>query len=284
MRTGANGPRRAGPTAGRPDGQTSKAHRRRACRAPRPRPRATQAGERAAAQLRGLAALGQAALTRRTGAAVALKPAARRARARRRDVRGGFKAWLGLGYCVRKGEKAIRIIAPLPVKQRDRTTGEETGETITLFKTVFVFDAQQVEPLPSGEPTPLEPPSRPLTGDSHAHLIAPAVAFAESLGYGVSFEPIASSAGGWCDTKRKQIVVDADGPPNAQLRTLTHEVIHALGVDYEHYVRAQAESSSTRPRSSSLAASGSTSPARPSPMWRAGARTAPSRPSPSSHS
>ena len=66
----------------------------------------------------------------------------------------GFKAWLALGYCVRKGERAIRIIAPLPVKEGDRTTGEETGEEITLFKTVFVFDAGQVEPLPTGEPTP----------------------------------------------------------------------------------------------------------------------------------
>ena len=89
----------------------------------------------------------------------------------------GFKAWLELGYCVRKGEKAIRIIAPMPLKQHDRNTGEETGDTLTLFKAVSVFDAQQVDPLPSGQPTPLEPPSQPLTGDSHPHLIAPALAF-----------------------------------------------------------------------------------------------------------
>jgi hypothetical protein len=47
----------------------------------------------------------------------------------------------------------------MPVKERDRATGEETGETITLLKGVSVFDAQQVEPLPSGEPTPLQPPT-----------------------------------------------------------------------------------------------------------------------------
>jgi N-terminal domain of anti-restriction factor ArdC len=153
----------------------------------------------------------------------------------------GFKAWLDLGYCVRRGEKAIRIIAPMPVKERDRATGEETGETITLLKGVSVFDAQQVEPLPSGEPTPLQPPSQPLTGASHAHLIAPTIAFAESLGYTVSFEPIAGSAGGWCDTTAKRIVVDTNGPANARLRTLVHEAIHALGVDYQHYPRAHAE-------------------------------------------
>ena len=39
----------------------------------------------------------------------------------------GFKGWLRLGHAVKKGEKAIRIIAPLPVKERHRTTGEATG-------------------------------------------------------------------------------------------------------------------------------------------------------------
>ena len=153
----------------------------------------------------------------------------------------GFKARRDLDYCVRKGEKAIRIIAPMPIKERERPTGEETGETITLFKGVSVFDAQQVEPLRAGEPTPLQPPTQPLTGGSHAHLIAPTIAFAESLGYTVSFEPIAGSPGDWCDTKAKQIVVDTNGPANARLRTLVHEAIHALGVDYQHYPRAQAE-------------------------------------------
>ena len=153
----------------------------------------------------------------------------------------GFKAWLELGYCVGKGEKAIRIIAPMPVKERDHATGEETGETITLFKGVSVFDAQQVKPLPSGQPTPLQPPSQPLSGDSHAHLIAPTIAFAESLGYTVSFEPIAGSASGWCDTTAKKIVVDTNAPANARLRTLVHETIHALGIDYQHFSRPQAE-------------------------------------------
>ena len=32
----------------------------------------------------------------------------------------GFRAWLNLGRCVRKGETALRILAPMTVKQRDR--------------------------------------------------------------------------------------------------------------------------------------------------------------------
>jgi hypothetical protein len=31
----------------------------------------------------------------------------------------GFKAWIELGYCVRKGERAIRILAPMKVKLAD---------------------------------------------------------------------------------------------------------------------------------------------------------------------
>ncbi len=90
-------------------------------------------------------------------------------------------------------------------------------------------------------PSPCRSSREPLTGDSHAHLLAPLQAFCESLGYAVSFELIAGSAGGWCDRGRKRIVIDAAASANARLRTLIHESAHALGVDYERYSRAQAE-------------------------------------------
>jgi N-terminal domain of anti-restriction factor ArdC len=152
----------------------------------------------------------------------------------------GFRAWLKLGRCVRKGERALRIFAPVSVKERDER-GQETGETRVFFKTAFVFELSQTEPLPGVQPAPLEPPSEPLTGDSHAHVLAPLGVFAESLGYAVSFETIRGSAGGWCDAKARRIVVDAQAPANAQVRTLIHECAHALGIDYERYSRAQAE-------------------------------------------
>ena len=153
----------------------------------------------------------------------------------------GFHTWLKLGRCVRKGEVALRILAPVSVKDRDRLSGEETDERRVFFKTAFVFDVSQTEIRDGAEPVALEPPHQPLTGDSHAHLLAPLQAFAESLGYSVSFESIEGSAGGWCDPKLKRIVVDATVPANAQLRTLIHETAHALGIDYVRYSRAQAE-------------------------------------------
>ena len=151
----------------------------------------------------------------------------------------GFRAWLDLGYQVDKGEKAIWILAPLKIKERDRASGEEIGETRIVFRAVPVFDRAQVT---AGEhATPLEPPVEPLSGDSHKHLLVPLDRFAGTLGFSVSFETISGPAGGWCDYRRKRIVVDAAQPANARVRTLIHEIAHAMGVDYQRYSRAQAE-------------------------------------------
>ena len=150
----------------------------------------------------------------------------------------GFRAWLDLGYCVRRGEKAIRILAPMPLK---RSAGEKDDDRKVLFRAASVFDVAQVDPLDGVEPASLEPPCEPLAGDSHAHLIQPLVEFACSLGFAVAIEPVPGSAGGYCDAREKRIVVDSDTPVNGQVRTLVHEISHALGVDYRTYSREQAE-------------------------------------------
>jgi hypothetical protein len=153
----------------------------------------------------------------------------------------GFKAWRKLGYHVRKGEKAIAIIAPLPLKERDKVTGEETGETRLLYKTVFVFDAAQVDAIDDVEQAPLQAPCEPLTGDTHRHLLAPLAQFAGTLGYQVALEAIPGPVEGWCDPSAKRIAVDNQRPANAQVRTLVHELAHALGVTYQQYGRRHAE-------------------------------------------
>jgi hypothetical protein len=152
----------------------------------------------------------------------------------------GFNAWLRLGYVVRKGERAVAIIAPVPIKDR-KSTSEETDKARLLFKTVFVFDRAQVDAIEGREQAPLGPPCEPLTGGSHAHLLAPIRTFAESLGFSVSFESIPGETGGGYDQKTRRIVVDAGVPANAQLRILVHETVHALGVGYAEYGRERAE-------------------------------------------
>jgi hypothetical protein len=158
--------------------------------------------------------------------AVAQQSAARRAACPDATFVAGFKAWLELGYCVRKGEKAIRIIAPMPIKPTDdQDTNENDSRRQVLFKGVSVFERSQVAPLDGVEPTRLQPPCEPLTGDSHAHLLAPLEAFTESLGFTVSFESIPGATGGSCDQKARRIVVDASQPANARLRILIHETV-----------------------------------------------------------
>jgi hypothetical protein len=88
----------------------------------------------------------------------------------------GFKAWQQLGRQVRKGERAIRIMAPMLVKRENPETGED--ERATFFRAVPVFDVSQTD----GEPLP-EAPCEPITGDSHEPYIGPLTEHARSLGF-----------------------------------------------------------------------------------------------------
>lgn len=158
----------------------------------------------------------------------------------------GFRTWLKLGRCVRKGEHGIRIAARIVPKKTvagDEQTEHEDGRAHrpARFTTVAVFGLSQTNPLPDVEQMPLEPPCEPLTGDSHAHLLEPLGELAIRLGYGVTFEPVAGATGGWCDAHAKRIVVDSTQPVNGQVRVLVHELVHALGVNYETHTRPEAE-------------------------------------------
>ena len=84
--------------------------------------------------------MGTRTVTGRARAPVDLEPSARRARATGCHVRRGVQHAASAGLCGPEAERAVAIIAQLPVKERDRMTGEETGDTMMLFKTVFVFD------------------------------------------------------------------------------------------------------------------------------------------------
>src|SRR3954452_24106590 len=152
----------------------------------------------------------------------------------------GFQAFLALNRCVRKGETAIHILAPVTVKQRDEH-GEPTDEKTVFFRAVPVFDVSMTDPLPGREPVPLTPPTQPLTGDSHHHLIAPLIAHAATLGYHVEIRELPEPGpGGWCDPTRQQIVI-AIGPANRQVRILVHELAHAHGLGYGEYGRERCE-------------------------------------------
>jgi hypothetical protein len=152
----------------------------------------------------------------------------------------GFRTFLDLNRCVRKGETAIRILAPVAVKRRNEH-GEEIGEKKVFFRTVPVFDVSMTDALPGQEPVPLVPPSQPITGATHHHLTAPLIAHAAELGYSVEIRDLPDDGpGGWCDPTSHEIVV-ANGPPNRQVRTLVHEAAHAHGLGYAELGRERCE-------------------------------------------
>jgi antirestriction protein ArdC len=148
----------------------------------------------------------------------------------------GFRTWLTLGRAVRKGEKAIRINAPIPIKKT-----EPDGEDRVAFRTVPVFDIQQTDPIPGAEVTPLDPPGEPITGDSHTHLIPRIEAFAHEQGWSVEREDLPTGTGGYWDQATDRIVLSDGLTGNAAVRVLIHDTVHALGVTYRTHGRAEAE-------------------------------------------
>lgn len=153
---------------------------------------------------------------------------------------GGFRAWLKLGRCVRKGEVALWVMAPMPIKQRERDP-EEPAEKRLLFRSVPVFELSQTDVLPGVEPAPLEPPSVAIDGDSHAHLLARLDALAGELGYFMSYAELDADRGGFCDYRAKRIVIEDRQAPNAKVRVAIHELAHALGVSSKRFGRDRAE-------------------------------------------
>jgi hypothetical protein len=57
-----------------------------------------------------------------------------------------FRRWIAQGMVVRKGEKAIRIPVRIPIRKRDKTTGEQ-AIVGTTAKMVSVFCRHSVKPL-----------------------------------------------------------------------------------------------------------------------------------------
>ncbi len=159
----------------------------------------------------------------------------------------GFRAFLELNRCVRKGERAIRILAPMTLGPRDTDATENkagveaTPSKRTVFRAVSVFDVSQTDALPGTEPIPLESPCQPIEGESHAHLLPALEDLARELGYVARFEALDGSADGWCDSEKHEIVVNGAISANAQVRVLVHEIAHALGVGYGEYGRRRAE-------------------------------------------
>jgi hypothetical protein len=149
----------------------------------------------------------------------------------------GFNRWKSLGRLVRKGEKGIQILAPVVDRKKElevRTSdlavevaapeGDRPKTVLRGFRVVHVFDISQTD----GEDLDLDL-VRPelLNGAAPQGLCDSLVAQASDAGYTV-IRTQRGSANGYCDFLSKEIGIDPDLPDLQAVKTLVHELGHAL--------------------------------------------------------
>jgi antirestriction protein ArdC len=133
----------------------------------------------------------------------------------------GYKSWQSLGRQVRRGERGIKIFAPMVVKDRDT---EDDEATRLLFRVVHVFALEQTD----GEALPeVEWPILATISDDR--LPEQLRRVAESLGLTVEATPDSvNGARGWYEPERKRITIVDSFPLASQARTMLHELAHSL--------------------------------------------------------
>lgn len=146
----------------------------------------------------------------------------------------GFRAWLSLGYAVRRGERALRIWVPVAPSRKRLAEWEAAGAIAserprTWFKLGPVFARSQVEPLPApARPAPLDPPIVAVDGDELAPALPLLVELARTCGSLVVFQPMREGLGGFCSPGTREIHLNSRLSVNGCVKTLVHELSHAL--------------------------------------------------------
>jgi hypothetical protein len=136
----------------------------------------------------------------------------------------GFRKWRQMGRWVRKGSKAIKILAPRfeKILELNKDTGEiQEKETVVYFFPVSVFDLSQTEgnPLPDVSIT--------VEGDNYRNFLDALMAFCESSNIKVSFKALHVN-GMLGYSKGGQIAITNTESVNTQVNTMIHEVAHEL--------------------------------------------------------
>lgn len=142
-------------------------------------------------------------------------------------VVAGFNRWKSLGRFVKKGEKGIAIFAPCKYKTEivDESGEEQSLHQIRGFRIVHVFDISQTE----GDELPDLDAVRPklLDGDAPDGIWDALVRHAGSVGFEVT-RLQRGRENGYCDFGAKLIAVRPDVSTAQAVKTLIHELGHAL--------------------------------------------------------
>jgi hypothetical protein len=128
----------------------------------------------------------------------------------------GFGTWRSLGRRVRKGERALSILAPMVQR------GGEEDLLVVGFRWVSVFDVSQTE----GEPLPS--PVALLKGSGPRALRASLERAAAAAGFSVVHAELPEGVNGECRWSSATLALRHGTPPLQQAKTLAHELGHAL--------------------------------------------------------
>jgi antirestriction protein ArdC len=137
----------------------------------------------------------------------------------------GFRAWRRHDRFVRKGEKAIWILAPMVATSTHPDKDEE--RVIRGFKYVPVFDISQTEgrDLPSV--------CTKLAGDDPQDFYGRLLVVAHTIGFRVEDHEFPDATNGDCSASERRIRVEVRNRPAQRVKTIAHELAHALLHDHE---------------------------------------------------
>lgn len=138
-----------------------------------------------------------------------------------------YSGWKSVGRMVKKGEKGIRIIAPVTIKvqkeaENDSSNLEKIEEKVIAFRTAYVFDLSQTE----GKELPLLN-NKELIGNVSQYAkimddirqIAPVP---------IQFGEISSETKGYYDYTNRIIMIRDGMSELHTVKTAIHELTHAL--------------------------------------------------------
>jgi len=134
----------------------------------------------------------------------------------------GYRAWQKLDRQVKKGEKAIRILAPCRVRvgETESASGTESAFRVVGFKWASVFDISQTEgpDLPELEYASLE-------GEA-PHLADCLCAVAMASGLEIRREALSGGMHGYLRRSENLIVIDTEQSGAMSCKVLAHELGH----------------------------------------------------------